>query len=220
MRGIIFDADGVIFLSTKVGMDSLIMAAEISGVVVPDSSQVRALWGYPLESVVIPKLACFLEWPSHKIPEIIHRFLDISQSNKYPEQPGLIDKLKSLSQQCKLGIISNRDKDSLLMRLEEQKINGNLFTHMQTTDSGIIKPDPRVFDHFWNGAGFKPESTIFIGDSIDFDLAAARNHQPKIDFVAITSGLHSRAEFIAADVQGRNIFHNINAALKANYLFV
>ncbi len=219
MKDIIFDADGVILLSTEIGINSLIEAAKICRLRVPSIKQVKVLWGHHLESEMIPALKKELDWPENSEPLILNAFHDISLKCKYPEQKTLADKLLAMSKRCKLGIASNRDIQSLVFRLEEQGIDPALFSHIQTADAGVSKPDPRVFSSFWNGAGFRPNRTVFIGDSITYDLAAAKAHQPELAFAAITSGMHSFGEFMRAGVKCQNIFKTTERALDSQYLF-
>lgn len=219
MKDVIFDADGVILLSTEIGINSLIKAAIICNLRAPSVRQVKALWGHHLESKMIPALKRDLDWPDNAESKILNAFYDISLKCKFPVQENLAAQLLTMSKRCKLGIASNRDLISLIFRLEEQGIDPGLFSHIQTADSGVCKPDPRVFDSFWNGAGFKPERTVFIGDSIAYDLAVAKAHQPELKFAAITSGMHTFGEFIKAGMKCQNIFKTTNEALDAHYLF-
>lgn len=219
MKDIIFDADGVILLSTDIGINSLIAAVKSCDLCVPSVKQVKALWGHHLESEMIPALAKELSWPENCELSILSSFYAISSKVKYPVQKNLELQLKNLAKRCKLGIASNRDIQSLVFRLEEQGIDPALFSQIQTADAGVSKPDPRVFSFFWNGAGFSPNRTVFIGDSITYDLAAAKAHQPELKFVAITSGMHSFGEFMRAGVKCQNIFKTTERALDSHYLF-
>jgi HAD superfamily hydrolase (TIGR01549 family) len=218
MKDFIFDVDGVLLISTNIGIASLIEAARQAGVNLPTFKMVKDLWGHGLEISLVPILANSLDWPLNKDSEVIERFYKISYAQKYPAQAGLADNLERMSRDRRLGIITNRDSASLEYRLFEQGIDMNIFTHIHTPELGVRKPDPRVFDHFWNGAGFKPENTIFVGDSIEHDLVAARTHNPQISFAAITSGLHGMGDFMRAGVKCTHIFSSVQDLLQAKYL--
>lgn len=219
MRDIILDADGVIILSTEVGINSLITAVKKNNLLAPSLRQVRAHWGRHLERDLIPSLAKELSWSNNEAQSILDAFHDISLKLKYPKQKNLSAQLKALSIRCRLGIASNRDLDSLIFRLEEQGLDPSIFTHIQTADNDVSKPDPKFFNSFWNGAGFKAERTVFIGDSIIYDLGAAKAHEPELRFAAITSGMHSFAEFLRAGVSCPYIFKTTERALDSPYLF-
>ncbi len=214
----VFDADGVLLNSTKAGFEALIEAAKQLGLKAPTLAMIKALWGHEFENYLIPVLAEELDWPLNKDREVIELFYELSHAQKYPLQTGLAEELKKQASRCRLGIISNRDRASLERRFLEQEIDINIFAHVHTPEMGVRKPDPKVFDHFWNGAGFKPENTIFVGDSIEHDLLAARNHKPPICFAAITSGLHSMAEFVRAGVKCTHIFKRVEDVFRASYL--
>jgi len=218
MKDFIFDADGVLLNSTKAVFEALIEAAKQLGLKAPTLAMIKALWGHEFENFLIPNLAEKLNWPLDKDREVIELFYELSYAQKYPLQIGLVDELKRMASRCRLGIVSNRDRASLERRFLEQKIDINIFAHIHTPEMGVRKPDPKVFDYFWNGAGFKPESTIFVGDSIEHDFIAAMSHHPPICFVAITSGLHSMAEFLLVGVKRTHIFKKVEDVFQAQYL--
>jgi HAD superfamily hydrolase (TIGR01549 family) len=218
MKDFIFNVDGVLLDSTTMSINALVKAVRRCGVESPPFRMIKELWGHDFENFLIPTLADTLKWPLAKDREVIERFYEISYAQKYPSQLGLANELRKMSLRCKLGIISNRDMDSLLRRLAEQDIDVSIFTHIHTPEKGVRKPDSKVFNHFWNGAGFKPENTLFVGDSIEHDLAAARSHTPPICFAGITSGLHSTGEFLKSGVKLTHIFKNLADVFQARYL--
>lgn len=57
MKDLIFDADGVLLMSTNIGIFSLIQATIKAGVDPPDFNEVKNLWGHGLESSLVPILA-------------------------------------------------------------------------------------------------------------------------------------------------------------------
>ena len=132
MKDLIFDFDGPVVVSIPVSINSLIKAAQVAGVNPPTFRMVQDLWGHNFEHSLIPILAEELNWPLKKDREVIEHFYQISCAQKYPIQPGLADDLKRLSNICKLGIATNRDRASLEYRLKEQGIDINIFTHIQT----------------------------------------------------------------------------------------
>ncbi|MDD3285100.1 MAG: HAD family hydrolase [Patescibacteria group bacterium] len=209
VKNIIFDADGVLLLSTEVGINTLLEAIVSCGLKKPSYNEVRKIWGRRLEKELIPLIAKQCSWPDDNIKKVTDSFLSLSDFTVYPQQPRLVETLEFLAKRYQLGIASNRDAKSLGHRLHQQGINQSLFSHIQTADAGISKPDPKIFDKFWNGVGFDPNQTLYIGDSIEHDLAAARNHNPPLAFAAITSGLHSTGEFVRAGVKVTHIFKSV-----------
>lgn len=220
MRDIILDVDGVLILSTKIGINSLITAIQSCNLNMPSVNQIKCLWGHHLETELLPALAKELKWPKNSELNVLESFYEVTLKIKYPKQENLSSQLRAISKRCKLGIATNRDLDSLIFRLEQHEIDPGIFSHIQTAGSSISKPDPRFFDSFWNGAGFKPERVVFIGDSITYDLGVAKAHQPELRFAAITSGMHSFGEFLKAGVKCQYIFQTTEQALNAQYLFL
>lgn len=208
-KNLIFDADGVLLLSTKVGINTLLKAITTCGLNAPSFEDVRRIWGRRLESELIPLISQQCSWPEGNVKKVAETFLSLADSTVYPQQAKLVETLEFLSGRYRLGIASNRDSHSLSWRLRQHGIDEKLFHHIQTADSGVSKPDPRIFEKFWNGVGFNPLETLYIGDSIEHDLEAARRHDPPLSFVAITSGLHSMGEFIRAGVKVTHIFKSV-----------
>ncbi|MBN2884880.1 HAD-IA family hydrolase [Patescibacteria group bacterium] len=210
VQNVIFDADGVLLLSIKVGINTMLEAIKICDLNSPTYNEVLQVWGGNLESELLPLLASRYNWPAGSVQKVVNLFLALSESTVYPQQPKLLKTLEYLSRRYNLGIASNRDAHSLDWRLRQHGIKKSLFKHIQTSDDGINKPDPRVFDKFWNGhVGFNPRQTLYVGDSIKHDLVVARMHNPPLAFIAITSGLHSTGEFVRAGVKVTHIFKSV-----------
>jgi len=209
VKQIIFDADGVLLLSTESGINCLIKAISISGLSTPSFNDIKKIWGQRLEAELIPNLAKTFNWPKGGAENVIDLFLDLSNDLIYPEQPDLIPALEFLAKRYKLGIASNRDIKSLSFRLEQQGINKKLFSHIQTADNGISKPNPKFFQPFWNGPGFSPEHTLYIGDNVLQDLGVALAHEPPLSFAAIASDSDSVNQFISAGLSVERIFKRV-----------
>ncbi|MDD2680943.1 MAG: HAD family hydrolase [Patescibacteria group bacterium] len=209
-KNVIFDVDGVLLWSTMVGINTLIKAISMCGLRQPSFDELRLMWGYRLEAELIPLLAKKLNWPDGSNQKVINLFLDLSYDVTYDHQPGLIKSLESLVERgYQLGIVTNRDAEGLIWRLEQQGISMDLFRHIQTPDKGFSKPDPRAFHYFWQNLNFKPDETLYVGDSIAHDLEVARRHDPTLSFAGITSGLHTYSEFVQAGVSKACIFKNV-----------
>lgn len=210
IESIIFDADGVLLLSTEISMDVLIEVIKICELLTPTRALLRELWGKRLEEELLPAVAQKLEWPEGSIQLVRNLFIDTVNVIKYPSQPGLITMFDDLlKRRCRLGIVSNRDTKSLFWRLEQQGLDVGVFDYIQTATPELSKPNPEMFNHFWNGAEFKPETTLFVGDSINYDLKAAQLHSPPLRFAAIISGVNTRQEFLRAGVKLQHMFNKV-----------
>ncbi len=134
-------------------------------------------------------------------------FLEENKKLIYPLPDSISDFLIKASETKDLVILSNRDLKSLIACSHRQGIDLNLFKRIICPQNGLYKPNPKTFSVFWE-LGYKPEKSLFIGDSIVHDLNAARSHLPVIDFVAISSGLHEKSDFIAAGVPNELILES------------
>ncbi len=196
----IFDFDGVLTFSTQIGFQSLQAAAKQHKLNVPSDEQLKFHWGKSLEKEMFPVLSQELNWPHFKLQDLLQSFLEISTLQIYPLAPCLLQLLETLQFHKKdLAIVTNRDFNSLLFRSHQSGLDLKFFKDIVYPTNGLTKPNPEIFDHFWL-KGYQPEDAVFIGDSINYDLAAANNHRPNLDFIAITSGLHSLQEFLEAGV--------------------
>lgn len=209
-KNVIFDVDGVLLWSTKLGISILIRAIGVCGLKKPSFDELRLLWGCKLETELIPSLSQKLNWEEGVEAQVVKLFLDLSNLVPYPFQPGLAECLEDLIRRdYQLGIVTNRDLSSLLKRLNQQGIGIDLFRHVQAPDNGFSKPDPRVFYPFWNKFQFNKEETIYVGDSIRYDFNLVAQNYPELAFVAIASGLHTRKEFLEVGVPDTHIFNNV-----------
>jgi len=211
VNGIIFDFDGPLIPSTQVGFKNMQRAAVASCVTVPSFRQIRQFWGEEF-MVMIHKLGQLLGWPKQRWAEVGIQYNWLSERVCYERQPLLLEALSELAEQgYRLGILSNRDKRSLNSLMEQQGFNVlpfSLIAALGGPGVKIKKPNPSVFQPFWQD-GFTPNQTVFVGDSINFDLAAAKRHQPELAFVGIESILDSSAAFQVAGVPERNIFSGV-----------
>ncbi len=210
-KNLIFDVDGVMLLSTQPGMEGIRQAAEFFGLNKPPFSEIKKHWGKKLEEGIIPALGDLMGWSEQQRHDVLQKFLALSRTTMvYPEQPELMPMLIALKQQgYRLGVITNRDPESLYFRFNQHKIHTHLFEHIHVAHNGnAIKPSPRVFDQFIK-LGFNPADTLFIGDSVADDLAAAIAHEPPFKFAGIISGVSSMAEFVKAGVPVTHIFKNV-----------
>lgn len=191
----IFDFDGVLVDSVEVTFCSIINAAKLVQVKTPSFQLLRENWGVSFERDLFPKLAKELSWTFMQQGHVLRCFLESNEKLIYPLPEHLFDFLNQLKAEKKdLAILSNRTLETLIYRSHQHEIDLEIFKHLVCANNGLAKPNPKVFDYFWE-KGYKPKEAVFIGDSIKYDLEAAKNHKPEIDFLAVSSGLHSKSEF-------------------------
>jgi len=204
---ILFDIDGVLLLSTDKSITLLCKIIEQAGLEV-NTKLIFDNWGHLFAQVLIPMLAEADNWPDFKKELVLEKTTEYFKTISFHSPAGLSDKLKSLILTgYKLGVVTNRDNDMLKRAFVDAGLDFDLFEVVKTSDDGIYKPDPRVFDEALES--FKAEEIIFVGDSMICDLPAAYNHQQKIDFVGITSAVHKREHFRLAGVPNRFIYDSV-----------
>lgn len=210
-NAIIFDADGILLLSTEPGIKGLQSAAVRCGLEKPSFQQIKNLWGQNLVKIM-DTLSSKMGWTKEQGDEVLHLFIKMSQTEIfYPEQPALVLMLSQLRKRgFRLGVVSNRDYESLAFRFEQHRIPFDFFEHVHTAVNGNPqKPDPAVFNRFTE-LGFNPRSTLVVGDSVNDDLAAALAHQPVFKFAGVISGVSSRLDFMRAGLPTSRIFKSVS----------
>jgi len=103
------------------------------------------------------------------------------------------DTLKILKENYRIMILSNGNKTSQRRKIESIAINDLIDYSLISSEYGISKPDPRIFQYVCQQNNLKPEECIYIGDTYQIDVLGAQN-----------AGLHaiyvSRFNEVHADV--------------------
>ncbi len=202
----VFDYDGVLVFSVRVTFQCIIESAREVGVLMPSFKLLKESWGKNIDDDLFPKLAEKLNWTYVQREYVLENFLIKNQKLSYPLPDSIDDFLRKASLKKDLAILTNRTLESLIASAYKSSIDLKLFKEIVFPINGLHKPNPQMFNSFWQN--YKPEELVFIGDSIAFDLMTAKNHKPEIDFIAIVSGLHEKNEFIQSGVSPRYILNS------------
>jgi FMN phosphatase YigB (HAD superfamily) len=73
-----------------------------------------------------------------------------------------------------IGIVTNGPTEVQRAKLELLEVNRLVDFVLVSEEFGVAKPDPEIFREALRLAGVKPEEAIFVGDSVEFDMAGAR----------------------------------------------
>ena len=73
-----------------------------------------------------------------------------------------------------IGIVTNGPTEVQRAKLELLGIDRLVDFVLVSEEFGVAKPDPAIFREALRLAGVKPEEAIFVGDSVEFDMAGAR----------------------------------------------
>lgn len=133
------------------------------------------------------------------------RDLEIISNFKFEISEDLLLSLKILKKNgILLALITNRSLNGLKKMAKESDVDlkqiRKLFDFVQTGNCyKHKKPDGRVFRPLlkWLRAqGLSVDDLVYIGDTIDYDFKSTQASRPRIDFVAVLSGLHEEKDFI------------------------
>jgi putative hydrolase of the HAD superfamily len=89
----------------------------------------------------------------------------------FPDAATALGSLRSLS--VRTAIVSNWDC-SLRGLLSGLGLGGLLDVVVTSAEAGVRKPDPRIFETALAAIQCPPERAIYVGDSLDVDVAGGR----------------------------------------------
>jgi putative hydrolase of the HAD superfamily len=72
-----------------------------------------------------------------------------------------------------VGMVSNVDDDQLTHMLELARIAEHFDSILSSEQAQSCKPDPAIFSEALRRAGCAPAETLFVGDSLQQDIAGA-----------------------------------------------
>ncbi|GAP12568.1 haloacid dehalogenase superfamily, subfamily IA, variant 1 [Longilinea arvoryzae] len=77
----------------------------------------------------------------------------------------------------KLGIISNMMLPGALLErlLQSEGLRGLFGPVIVSSETGYLKPHPRIFEYALDAGGWKPEEALFVGDTYKQDVVGARS---------------------------------------------
>jgi len=88
--------------------------------------------------------------------------------------PDVLPTLDALAARFRLGLLSNGNTYP-----EHCGLNGRFAFVVFSQDCGVAKPDPRIFDVVLEKAGCSRRQLLHVGDSLQTDVAGARNARVK-----------------------------------------
>ena len=214
IKAVIFDADGVIINSFMAAFKRHCEIATELGLTPPSLQIFRQHFGKEWKQDFLNALAMELNWPAGGVDKFIEEYIKDYHNFNYPPMPKAKEVLTALSQQgIKLAIISNRQRATLNLRFNRAGIDQNLFFQILTPENvKFRKPDPRVFDSLLRELKQKniaPTEVVYVGDTVKYDLAAAKNHTPPLHFIGITSGAATTEEFLQAGLPKKFIISSL-----------
>lgn len=187
---VIFDYDDTIVDTFSSIYDVDMEVAERLGLEKHSKEEVAALWGIPYRER-INRLHPEIDFEEH---ERVHlEIYDHSTTKPFEDALKILNYLKDKG--VRMGVISSRRYKSLVENIDHYGLS-DFFEFVQGEESlEHTKPDPRVFDAAIKHFDTKPEGITYVGDHLN-DFKAARD--AGLNFVAVTTGVHSKEDFVEA----------------------
>lgn len=214
---LIFDFDGTLVNSTEIGLKTVELTLEKMNLKKVERSFLLHYWGKEVTSFV--HLICKEAGGDENSFDLftLHYQQIWQTGRKYDfdvlEIKKSLENLKAFG--YKLGIVTSRNHESLHKYLKTVKIPETLFDFIQGEDDHThCKPSGKVFLpalEFAKEKQIKPHEIVYFGDTVNYDLAATKNYNPQIDFVAVPSGVNSYQDFLKAGLHPENILKSIKA---------
>ncbi len=87
---------------------------------------------------------------------------------------GAVPLLRELRERgVKVGIVTNTTKEMLHQKMSRCSIDGLVDFAVSVETAGKLKPDPSVFNLALTEGNAKPDETVYIGDTIKYDVMGA-----------------------------------------------
>ena len=92
--------------------------------------------------------------------------IEIARKYQREKEPEMSDLLKNLKQNgYKLGVISTSSKEMIDWKIKNFKLRSYFDCIIDSGYSGLIKPDPKIYQLALDKFKVKPEETVFIDDT-------------------------------------------------------
>jgi len=113
------------------------------------------------------------------LPTDHSREIGISYMDKYRENWEWVDQAEEAialaSKHFDVGIITNGFKETQLKKFEKLSMHKYTSRMVISEELGVLKPDPKVFDHATELAGVPREEILYVGDSYSSDVVGGLN---------------------------------------------
>jgi HAD superfamily hydrolase (TIGR01549 family) len=212
---LIFDFDGTLVNSTEIGLKMVELTLEKINLKKVERKFLLHHWGKEVTSLT--QLICKEAGGDENSFDLftLHYQQIWQTGQKYDfdvlEIKKSLENLKAFG--YKLGIITSRTRQSLYDYLRTVKIPENIFDFIQAEDDYTHrKPSGKVFIpalEFAKEKQIKPNEIVYFGDTVNYDLTAAKNSNPQIDFIGVSSGVNTYEDFLQAGLTKKRVLKSI-----------
>ncbi len=113
-------------------------------------------------------------YSEEEIIELGRKFAHIRE-NSLSLYPGVSEAFKSLSGKFKLGLLTNGPSNLQRRKIEVLGIEDWFDAIIVSGEHNLAKPDPRIFYITLDRLNCGPEETIYVGNSLEYDVLGANN---------------------------------------------
>jgi len=83
--------------------------------------------------------------------------------------------IPQLASRYKLALLSNTMSDQPKILLQRAGLDKYFSLLICSSDLGVRKPNPKIFQHIAENLGIKPQELVHVGDSVEADMYGARD---------------------------------------------
>ncbi|WP_421774015.1 HAD family hydrolase [Gracilimonas sp.] len=85
-----------------------------------------------------------------------------------------------IAEKYKVGIITNGFAETQRLKIDQFKLRETASQIVISEDVGVMKPDPKIFDHSTDLAGVNREDILYVGDSFTSDVVGGSKANWKV----------------------------------------
>lgn len=158
------------------------------------ASEVKNLWGKPHQEITMGIFGDVDNFES-----ILSKLQETKKSRQFPIEAyeGVVDLIGQLVKSYTLGVLTSTETETAIGDIKNSGFDLNDFYFIQGADlTDTHKPDPKVFEPALEKLALKNievQEILYVGDGTQDYLAA---DGAGLDFIAVTTGMHSKEDFI------------------------
>ena len=203
IKAVIFDFDDTLVHTYENITDTLRVFSKREGLHFPPETLLRKHWGKTWKEFFTAV------WPGIE-SGVLRKFSRLSRFKPLPAVRGAHEVLDVLSKKYVIGIVTGRDRDSLMHRLFHSGIDFKKFSFIIAQDEiQKSKSHPAYFLPALSELeklGIGKEEILFVGDSV-YDYEIAQN--AGLSFVGVLTGPNTREEFLGKGVKEQMILPSV-----------
>ena len=186
---IIFDWDGTIIDSQAHIIQSMQLAIEAEGLVLPSRESIRHIIGLSLSNAIETLFPTISSAAVERVAESYRNYFFSEVTSDSDLFDGVEDVIKDLhAHGYYLAVATGKGRHGLDQALKQSGLEP--FFHItRCADETRSKPDPLMLDEILTDLNLESSRAVMVGDT-SFDMDMAKNI--RMDSIAVTYGMHDR----------------------------